>query len=167
MDRRRLAHAWPATRLVIAAALLATACQRPPRGADSASADTTAAAGGSGAVIPASLVGPTWSLVELNGQPAPLGAGDRPATLIFEAGTSARAAGFAGCNRWSSAYSHTAPDKLQFTAPLSTKMACPGGGMELEQKFLGFITSVREYALADSVLTLRGEPGTEAKFARR
>ena len=118
-------------------------------------------------MIPAALVGPTWSLVEFNGQPAPLGAGDRPATLIFEAGTSARAAGFAGCNRWSSAYSHTAPDKLQFTAPLSTKMACPGGGMELEQKFLGFITSVREYTLADSVLTLRGESNAEARFARR
>jgi heat shock protein HslJ len=46
-------------------------------------------------------------------------------------------------------------------------MACPGGGMELEQKFLEFITSVREYALADTVLTLRGEAGAEAKFVRR
>jgi heat shock protein HslJ len=117
--------------------------------------------------MPAAFIGPTWSLVELNGQPAPLGAGDRPATLIFEAGTSARAAGFAGCNRWSSAYAHIAPDKLQFTAPLSTKMACPGGGMELEQKFLEVITKVREYALADTVLTLRGEAGAEAKFVRR
>ena len=166
MDQRRPVRVPLAICLVVMAATLAVACQRPPRSADSTAGDATTAGGTAGGAMPAALIGPTWSLTELNGQPAPLGAGDRPATVVFEAGTT-RAAGFAGCNRWSSAFSHTAPDSLQFTAPLSTKMACPGGGMELEQKFLEFITSVRQYALADSVLTLRGERGAEAKFARR
>ena len=154
MTRRGIAIAMGA------AAMVVVACQRPARGADTAVTST----GGSST---RELIGPTWSLVELSGQPAPLGAGDRPATLIIQGGADPRASGFAGCNRWSSQYTHTAPDRIQFTAPISTKMAC-SQGMELEQRFLGVITATRGYTLSDSSLVLRNEAGaTHARFVAR
>ena len=141
-------------------AMVVIGCQRPARGPDTAVTNT---AGSS----TRDLIGPTWSLIELSGQPAPLGAGDRPATLIIQGGAEPRASGFAGCNRWSSQYTLTAPDRIQFTAPLSTKMAC-SQGMELEQRFLGVITATRGYALSDSSLVLRDEAGaTHARFVAR
>ncbi len=130
---------------------LAMGCQRPARGADSAMNATSASTQGQ-------LIGPTWSLVELSGQPAPLGAGDRPATLIIQDGGEPRASGFAGCNRWFSAYTLTAPDRIHFTAPGSTKMAC-ASGMDLEQRFLAIIAATRGYTLSDSTLVLLDQSG--------
>ena len=131
--------------------LLAMGCQRPARGPDTAMNAASASTSGP-------LIGPTWSLVELSGQPAPLGAGDRPATLIVQGGSEPRASGFAGCNRWFSAYTLTAPGRIHFTAPGSTKMACQSG-MDLEQRFLAIITATRGYTLSDSTLVLRDESG--------
>ena len=144
---------------VAAIVLLAMGCQRPARGPDSANA------------VAASpwrqLIGPTWTLVELSGQPASLGNGDRPPTLLIQEGGASRASGFAGCNRWFSAYTLAAPGRIQFTAPGSTKMAC-STGMELEQRFLGVIAATRSYTLSDSTLVLRDESGaTQARFVAR
>ena len=112
------------------------------------------------------LIGPTWTLVELDGQPAPSGAGDRPATLMLEGSAAPRASGFAGCNRWSSQYSHTPPDRIQFTAPMSTKMAC-AAGMDLEHRYLQMITATRGYTVSDSGLALRGDSTVHARFVAR
>ena len=139
---------------------LATGCQRPARGPDTAMNAASASTEGQ-------LIGPTWSLIELSGQPAPLGAADRPATLIIQGGSEPRANGFAGCNRWFSAYTLTAADRIQFTAPGATKMACETG-MELEQRFLGIISATRSYTLSDSTLVLRDESGAiHARFVAR
>ena len=143
-----------------AVAVLVTGCQRPARGPDTVLSSKASS-------TQHQLIGPTWSLVELSGQPAPLGAGDRPATLIIQGGADPRASGSAGCNRWSSQYTLTAPNRIQFTAPVSTKMAC-SAGMDLEQRFLAVITATRGYALSDSSLVLRDESGaTHARFVAR
>ena len=76
--------------------VLLGACQRRAPGSDATDSASMAAA----PAAPASLIGPTWTLVELEGQPAPAGAGDRPATMVIEGGAQPRAAGFAGCNSW-------------------------------------------------------------------
>ena len=146
------------------AALFISGCRRPAPGTD-----TTGTTGMRDAVAPLSqrtLIGPTWTLVELEGRPAPSGAGDRPATLMLEGGATPRASGFAGCNRWSSEYSHTPPDRIRFTAPSSTKMAC-ATGMDLEQRYLQMITATRSYTVSDSGLALRGDAGVHARFVAR
>ena len=143
------------------AALFISGCQRPAPGTD-----TTGTTGMRDAVAPLSqraLIGPTWTLVELEGRPAPSGAGDRPATLMLEGGATPRASGFAGCNRWSSEYSHTPPDRIRFTAPSSTKMAC-ATGMDLEQRCLQIITATGSYTVSDSGLALGGDSAVHARF---
>jgi heat shock protein HslJ len=72
----------------------------------------------------ASLDNREWVLVGLGEVAAPLGAGGRPATLRFDPATG-RAAGFAGCNRYSAGYT-LAGDSLTFGPAISTKMACVG-----------------------------------------
>jgi heat shock protein HslJ len=164
MFATRMTCLFPSAVAIAASALLMSACQRPAPRADAA--DTVTMRDAKATSSKDSLIGPTWTLVELDGQPAPLGAGDRPATLIVEGAGQPRASGFAGCNRWSSAYSHTPPDRITFTAPLSTKMAC-ATGMDLERRFLGLITAVREYSLSDSGLVLKGEGGAVGRFVAR
>ena len=106
-----------------------------------------------------------WHLTELSGQPAPLGAGGRRATLVFERDT-ARAGGFGGCNRWGAGYV-VAGDSLRFTAPFSTKMAC-SDGMELERRLLGAIEDTRHYATGgDELRLLGGAHEPLARFERR
>ncbi len=74
--------------------------------------------------------GSDWELVELAGREAPTGNGGRRATLRFEADT-ARAGGFAGCNRYGGTYTVDGAN-IKFGPLMMTKMGC-ADGMELEQ----------------------------------
>lgn len=112
------------------------------------------------------LYGPTWTLVRLRGAAAPTGAGGRQATLIFYSGSERTAAGFTGCNRWSSTYTLHAPDSIAFTPPVSTKMAC-SEGMQLEAQFLGFIEKASRIRQRDSTLVVRTPMGDTAVFVAR
>lgn len=85
----------------------------------------------------------------------------RPATIQFDP-TTGRAAGFAGCNRYSAGYT-LAGDSLTFGPAVSTKMACAGGD-ELERAYLAMLPAIRSYALSDSTLTLNGSGGPLARF---
>lgn len=102
-----------------------------------------------------------WQLVSLGERTDPKGAGGRPITLRLDAATS-RAAGFAGCNRYSAGYVLTA-DSLKFTAPISTKMAC-ADGMEVEGGFLAALSTVVTYQASDSSLSLHGPAGPLARL---
>jgi hypothetical protein len=73
-----------------------------------------------------------------------------------------RAAGFAGCNRYSAGYLLMA-DSLRFTAPISTKMAC-ADGMDAESSFLAALSTIATYQATDSTLTLSGPAGPLARF---
>ena len=97
-------------------------------------------------------------------QSAPAGHDTRPATLRLEASTS-RAAGFAGCNRFSASYT-LAGDSLRFGPVIATKMACADGD-ELERGFLGALPVVATYEATDSVLILKGPGGPLARFHAR
>ena len=142
------------------------ACQRPAPGDDTTGAASMPPdAAGSSSIEP-TLVGVTWTLIELGGQPVPPGAGNRAPTLVVEGGGESRANGFAGCNRWFSAYTLTLPDQIQFTGPGATKMACDTG-MELEQRYLAMLSQVRRYTMGDSTAVLHGESGPLARFVAR
>ncbi|MBA2458708.1 MAG: META domain-containing protein [Gemmatimonadales bacterium] len=105
------------------------------------------------------VTGVEWSLVELNGAPAPLGAGDRPATLTL--GDSARASGFGGCNRIAGSY-ELAGDSLRFGPLISTRMACDQG-MELEQAYGAALEATRRFRVTAG-LELLGADGVIARF---
>jgi heat shock protein HslJ len=109
----------------------------------------------------AALENREWALVALGEVAAPLGAGGRPATIRFDP-TTGRAAGFAGCNRYSAGYT-VAGDSLAFGPAISTKMACADGD-ELERGYLAMLPAIRSHALSDSTLTLNGSDGPLARF---
>jgi putative lipoprotein len=94
-------------------------------------------------------------------QSAPPGAGGRPATIQFDGGTG-RAAGFAGCNRYSGRYT-VAGAGLTFGPAVSTKMACTDGD-ELERSYLAILPRVTSYTVSDTGLILDGSAGPLARF---
>lgn len=94
--------------------LTIVACSPKPPGAERPPAATAA-----------TLTDREWVLVGLGELDGPLGAGGRPATIRFDPATG-RAEGFAGCNRYSAAYTLTG-DSLAFGPAISTKMACVDG----------------------------------------
>lgn len=127
-----------------------------------------AACGGSGSVgrTPAAgkITDLDWELAAIDGQPSPLGAGQRPVTLRLDAASS-RGGGFAGCNRYSAPF-RVDHDNLSFGPAISTKMACTEG-MELERRFLIALPVITTFARTDSTLTLSGPSGPLAQFHLR
>jgi len=105
-----------------------------------------------------------WNLVGLGALDHPLGAGGKPATLRFDAGTR-RAGGNAGCNRYNAGYV-LAGDSLRFEAAMSTRMACVDG-MELENAWLGAMAHVVTWSATDTTLTLSGPDGPLARFEQQ
>jgi len=95
-----------------------------------------------------------WVLAELNGKSVDA---SRPPTLQFlpEDG---RVAGFAGCNRYSSAFVREGKS-FRFQGAIATKMACIGDAMAVEGAFLKAIESVRGINTTDSALTLSDDAG--------
>lgn len=109
------------------------------------------------------VAGVEWQLMELEGQPAPTGAGGRRATIRFEADSS-RAAGFAGCNRWSGSYTSDGR-ALRFGPIVTTKMAC-AEGMQLEQQMAAALEATRRVELSAEQLIFVGDAGAVARFSR-
>ena len=122
------------------------------------------APGGHAAAGRRSITDVDWELSAIEGRASPLGAGGRPVTLRLDAAAS-RAAGFAGCNRYSAPY-RIHGDSLSFGPAISTKMACTDG-MELERRFLVALPVFTTWRRADSTLTLSGPSGPLAQFRLR
>jgi heat shock protein HslJ len=111
------------------------------------------------------LTGSEWTLVELDGQPASLGAGEKPATLALT-DTNSRASGFAGCNRFSSTYQVNG-SALTFSPVLITKMACQAG-MDLEQNLVRSLEATRKFRQTARGLELQDENDRVlARFEKR
>jgi len=100
-----------------------------------------------------------WDLVVLAPDTRP--PAGRPVTMRFDSG-SRRAAGWAGCNRYSAAYTRRG-DGLTFGLAAATKMACPDG-MAFESAFFGMLTQVTACEVTGSTLVLRGADGPLAHF---
>jgi len=103
-----------------------------------------------------------WELVVLGLDTRP--PSGRPVTMRFDSG-SRRAAGSAGCNRYSAAYTLRG-EGLTFGPAAATRMACPDG-MEFEGTFFGMLTQVTAYEVTGSALVLRGADGPLARFEVR
>jgi len=154
--------------ILAAAAVLLAACHAPPghdadqvaAASDSMHPDSTPAA----AAPDSGLTSGEWALVALFGQPAPLGAEDRPATLAFTR-DSGRVSGYSGCNRVFGNYVLTGSSLS--VGPLGmTRMACDKG-MDLEHRYATALDSVRGYRVTADTLELLGEDGaTLARFQR-
>jgi heat shock protein HslJ len=139
------------------AVLLTPACTGGGSGGER---DTAASLSGGGASS-AAMVEREWALVTLGDSAAPPGSGGKPATIRFDS-AAARAAGFAGCNRYSAPYTVTG-DSLGFGSAISTKMACADGDA-LERAYLAIIPEVTGFLVTDSTLTLTGSSGELAVF---
>jgi heat shock protein HslJ len=127
----------------------------PSNAADSAPAPTP--------VTAAAFLDREWALVQLGDNSAPMGNGGKPVTLTLQSADN-RAFGNAGCNRYSGPYT-LAGDQLTFGPAISTKMAC-NEGMDVENAFLAMLPSVKSYTATDTSLTLVGDSGPLARFAR-
>lgn len=90
--------------------------------------------------------------------------GQRAAFLRFEAG---RVSGLGGCNRFGSRYD-LAGDRLTFSAPMATRMACAPDLMKAEQAFFEMLAQVKRMTLSDDRLSLLDADGKVlATFNRR
>ena len=110
------------------------------------------------------LLGTEWSLVQLDGQPAGVGAGGIAPTLLL-AVEDTRAGGFAGCNRFAATYV-LAPDRLRFGPIGTTRMFC-AEGMDLERRYVTALEATRVYRLTGPRLELVGDDGVVARFDTR
>ena len=142
--------------------LVLSACYRAAPAPEGASPVTAAPA--AAPALRSAIEGIEWTLVELGGEPAPLGNGGKPATLTLDAGEE-RASGFAGCNRVAGNYELGART-LRFAALFGTKMGC-ATGMDLEVLYTEALEATREYRLAERMLELVGEQGVLARFEAR
>jgi putative lipoprotein len=107
--------------------------------------------------------GTEWQLVELNGHPAPGGAGGKPATLtlVLDDG---RASGFAGCNRFSGTFT-TSANQIQFGPLMMTKMAC-SEGMDLEARYPAVLSGSNGFRVTATGLELLSGQEVVARFRR-
>lgn len=150
----------------IALALALGACARPP----AAPSGSAAAVQQADPYVQTSWVLQRWARADGGLEQVPSGA--EAITLAFsrEQGQP-RAAGFAGCNRYSATY--VAPQgRLIFSAPVSTRRACldPAYG-QLEQRYLSALTRIVSSTVDDSAnprqLTLGVDNGEVLIFARQ
>jgi heat shock protein HslJ len=106
----------------------------------------------------------TWRLSVLPGfDAASLAAFGRSPTVRFEARSSrtsgARVAGFAGCNRFSGAYTFAA-ERLEIGELAATRMACAEPAMSIEAAFLAAFAGSFRIGQSGDRLTLTPDAAT-------
>jgi len=111
----------------------------------------------------ASLTNTYWKLVELDGQPAALGAGERELHMVLNS-EGDRVQGFSGCNRFTGGY-ELSDGQLRFKQLASTGMACMDG-MEQEQRFLELLAGAMRFTISgDSLVLYSGDERLSLHFA--
>ena len=112
------------------------------------------------------LAGQPWMLATLGDEAAPMGAGDKPLYIEFDA-QDMRVGGFSGCNRYSGSYSvdglaeYGSP--LAFSKMASTMMACAEEG-ELDHSYLQILGLVTGYSIEGHSLSLMAGPEVLATY---
>lgn len=107
-----------------------------------------------------SIVGPKWTMVELNGKPVPEGVEPPTLTLSMEGG---RATGTAGCNNVMGTFT-TGPDGMRFGPIATTRKMCSPPAMEVEAAFLAMLEATTHHRVSGKTLELLGTSGVLAKF---
>jgi heat shock protein HslJ len=105
-----------------------------------------------GSSAPPAFAGTEWRLTHLGNRPVTSVNAKVSPTLLFDAKTS-RFSGSGGCNRISGTFTHKG-GSLTFGAVVSTRMACPGGIMNVEIEFTKALTQVRTWRLVGRTLQL-------------
>jgi len=99
------------------------------------------------------LDGSHWRIASIDGRAVKTA---RPAQIRFERD---RIAGNAGCNSFGGNYRITG-GTLIAERVVSTKMACPGTGMQVERKVFGILAGPARITLAGRTMTLAAPSGT-------
>ncbi len=94
-----------------------------------------------------------WKLIELNGQPATLGAGKKEVHMVLTSDDS-KISGFSGCNRFMGGYNQD-NNQIQFGPLAGTMMACMEA-MDQEHLFLRTLESSKRFSITGEKLTLYG-----------
>lgn len=97
-----------------------------------------------------------WKLMELEGQPVELGAGQREFHLILDS-IENRVHGFSGCNRFTGTYKQN-EDQIAFGQMASTRMACTEG-MSQEQRFLDALSRTVRFMIDGGNMVYYGPEG--------
>lgn len=101
------------------------------------------------------LEGTEWQLVWLDDQAPQV---IRLPTLTVAEG---RLSGFGGCNNYNGTIKERVPGEIEVSPLASTRMACPSGEMDVEQKFLKLLEQVDRYTFVGGRLALSGEQGDD------
>jgi heat shock protein HslJ len=106
-----------------------------------------------------------WKLVELNGRAVPDSVNNRGEIYLVLFTTDKRAAGNAGCNRYSGRYElNNNGFNLRFLTLMHTEMAC--ADLEIENEYLKVLDMTDSYYANDSSLQLnKGKMAPLARFA--
>jgi heat shock protein HslJ len=95
------------------------------------------------------LAATDWMLVEMDGQPLP--AGVVPPTTLVQYG---KAAGFAGCNRYTGPITESAPGNVKLGEIVVTRKACDAAASEIEDAFLDRMRATTSYSFQAGQLLL-------------
>ena len=109
--------------------------------------------GGEPMLDSAALDGSRWRIASIDGRAVRTA---RPTEIRFDGD---RVAGNAGCNSFGGSY-RIQRGALIAERVISTKMACPGPGMQVEGKFFGIIAGPARLTLGDRTMTLAAPSGT-------
>lgn len=105
----------------------------------------------------ATLDGTEWVLTHLKQNEAMLP--EAEVTLLFAAD---RVSGKSACNRYSAGIEQGSwPGELKIGQAMGTRMACPGGLMELEQQYLDALSRVNTYSFQAGKLVLNWQKDDE------
>lgn len=106
------------------------------------------------------LTGTTWHVALIDGDALASGEdGDDTIEVTLQFDADGRLNGRAGCNRYSADY-QLSGEALTVGPVASSKMACPGEAMAIEERFLGRLTSTRRFDIGEAgELILIGDAG--------
>lgn len=141
--------------VVVLMVFVMAACPQPPASETEGAANVSE---------PESLVGPSWRLTELDGQPSISGGGAREPHLRFSAEN--RVSGATGCNTLGGGYERS-NEQLRFGNLFSTKMACvEEHRMAQETRFMRALEGVDRFVVSGDTLTLFSGEKAVARLVR-
>jgi putative lipoprotein len=102
-----------------------------------------------------------WTAVEIGGTPVSQGV-----TSTLDIGPDGAVSGTGGCNRYRGR-AEIAAGTIAFSPLAATRMACPGGAMDQEQRLFAALAAARRFRVEAGALVLLGDDGAVvARFSR-
>lgn len=92
-----------------------------------------------------------WEVTELQGQTLAVTSGNQP-YLLFYPGQVGRVSGSTGCNKLNGSFELTGVNFINFSSPVTTKMACNGDNVEA--KFLEALAKANNWSITGDQLLI-------------